>query len=75
MAINTEQPVWITGVVLKATRQNVSIHTYDKNGRPKDVTLARIHILQERDTRNGGGFDFQIPQRVAYQGKLAYRKN
>ncbi len=74
MTINVDAPVWVTGVIVKATRNSVKIRAYDKTNRPKDVKIARAHILEERDTINGGGFDFKVPQWVAYQSKLAYRK-
>ncbi len=74
MAFNKDQLVWITGVILKATNQSVKLRAYDHNNRPKDAKIARVHILQERDTINGGGFEFQVPQWVAYQSKLPYKK-
>lgn len=72
MSINKDRPVWITGNRTTQSSRSVTIKTVDRTLRSRDVVIAKVHILEARNTPGAYSFDFKVPQWVAYQNKLNY---
>jgi len=72
MNADKNRPVWITGTCTKKTSRSVTIKAVDRMLRSRDVIIAKVHILEERNTSGAYSFDYLIPQWVAYQNKLNY---
>jgi hypothetical protein len=72
MSINKDRPVWITGTRTTQSSRSVTIKAVDKYLSSRDVVIAKVHILDQRNTPGAYSFDYLVPQWVAYQNKLDY---
>jgi hypothetical protein len=72
MSADKTRPVWITGTRTSQSRRSVTIRAVDRSLRSRDVVIAKVHILEERNTQAACSFDYLVPQWVAYQNKLNY---
>ncbi|OHD22918.1 MAG: hypothetical protein A2Y38_19850 [Spirochaetes bacterium GWB1_59_5] len=73
MTINKDRPVWITGTRTTQSSRSVTIKAVDRTLRSRDVVIAKVHVLEERNTPGAYSFDYKVPQWVAYQNKLDFR--
>jgi len=72
MNADKNRPVWITGTRTTQSSRSVTIKAVDKYLSSRDVVIAKVHILDQRNTPGAYSFDYLVPQWVAYQNKLDY---
>lgn len=72
MSAAKDNPVWITGNCTRRSNRSITVRAVDKYLASRDVVIARVHVLEERNTPGAYSFDFKVPQWVAYQAKLNY---